>query len=115
MPQEVDGLDITKGIGYFSGDRGIYFEVLCSYAESLPSLLNKITNVDDLQKYAVVIHGIKGSSYGICADSIAEQAEALESAADAGDYEFVIKNNPPFLEAAWDLLSRIKEKGGILK
>jgi predicted negative regulator of RcsB-dependent stress response len=58
-----------------------------------------------LADYAVVIHGIKGASRGICADEVGDRAEALEKAAKAGDFDFVTANNTAFQKAAAKLVS----------
>jgi len=106
---QLDGLNVTKGISYFNCDKEIYFNVLRSFAANLPSLLQKINIIDDLQKYADVVHGIKGSCGGVCAEWLEEQSENLEKAANSGNYNYVISYNTMFLEAAWDLLSKINK------
>jgi HPt (histidine-containing phosphotransfer) domain-containing protein len=105
----IGGLNAVKGIGYFKGDKDIYLGVLRSFAASLPSLLRKITDTRDLNAYAVTLHGIKGSSCGVCAEEIEDWAKKLEAAAKAGEHGFVAANNAVFLEKAWSLLDSINE------
>jgi HPt (histidine-containing phosphotransfer) domain-containing protein len=105
----LNGLNVIKGIGYFNGDKDTYFGVLRSFAASIPNSLRKIEEVGDLQEYAVIVHGIKGSSRGVCAEAIEIRAELLENAARTGDRGFVDAHNAEFLEAVRDLLSRIGE------
>jgi len=87
-------LDIKKGIKRFSGDIDAYLEVLCSYAKNTPPLLNASQeaskNRDCLVDYKTIVHGIKGSSRAIFANEIADMAEALEEAANSGEYKWQI-------------------------
>jgi signal transduction histidine kinase/CheY-like chemotaxis protein len=78
----------------------IYLGILRSYSIHTPELLEKLRSLspETLGNYAVTVHGIKGSSYGICADGIGKEAEKLEHAAKAGDYEKVAAENKAFIE-----------------
>ena len=108
---KIPGLNIDRGIERFSGDEESFFQVLSSYAANTPPLLASARNVnkDNLAAYAITIHGIKGSSRGICADTAAEKAEALEKAAKEGNYDFVQANNAVFIEAAEKLINDINK------
>ena len=55
------------------------------------------------------MHGIKGSSRGIFADMLGDVAEGLEHAAKAGDFNYVNKHNPTFLDAAWKFIYDLEE------
>ena len=105
----IAGLNIDKGIKRFDGDEDTYFIVLRSFAANTPLLLEKIKEpgLDTLVDYGIAVHGIKGSSCGICADTVADVAEALEKAANSKGYDFIVAHNASFLEAAWQLLSEI--------
>jgi hypothetical protein len=61
-------------------------------------------NKETLSDYAIVVHGLKGSSYGIFADMIAQSAEGLEHAARSGDFHYVQQHNQTFLDATEKLL-----------
>jgi hypothetical protein len=50
-----------------------------------------------LPDYAISVHGLKGASYGVCADAIGRDAEELEFAAKAGDYKKVESKNAAFI------------------
>jgi HPt (histidine-containing phosphotransfer) domain-containing protein len=105
----ITGLDMAQGLERFGGEEDIYLNVLHSYVKNTPHLLESIKGVtgDNLADYAIAVHGIKGSSQGICADEFADIAETLEKAAKAGDYDFIAANNGSFLDAAWRLVSEI--------
>ena len=63
---------------------------------------------ENLFDYAVVIHGLKGSSRGIYANPVGDFAEQLEKAAKSGDFEFVQNNNKDFIELVSTLIGDIK-------
>jgi len=105
----IAGLHMDKGIKRFDGDADCYCNILRSFAANTPLLLEKIAVAapDAVADYGIAVHGIKGSSRGICADAVADMAEALEKAAKAGDYDFISAHTAPFLEAAWKLVSEV--------
>jgi CheY-like chemotaxis protein len=99
--KELDSVDLAEGLKRFSGDRFAYFEVLRSYRDSAAELLARLRNPDseNLKDYTIAIHGLKSSSYGVCAKTIGRLAERLESKASEGDLEYVQANNPSFVAA----------------
>jgi CheY-like chemotaxis protein len=109
---KIDGIDLNKGLQYFGDDEDAFLNVLRSYAVNTRPLLDTIkiaTKESDgsslnLNKYAITVHGIKGSSYGICAQSAGKKAEELEHAAKAGDMDFVKNNNEDFIKLIEKLL-----------
>jgi hypothetical protein len=107
---EIKGLDLKAGITRYEGET-VYRGILRSYAVHTPELLERLRSLsrETLGDYAVTVHGIKGASYGICAGEAGKQAEELEAAAKAGDYEKVEKDNSGFIEMVEALLTRIGE------
>jgi len=108
---QLEGVDTQKGFERFNHDTESFLNVLRSYAINTPVSLDTIKDVnkDNLASYAIEVHGIKGSSRGICAEAIGAKAEALEKAAKQGDLDFVIANNADLIEAAGKLINNIKE------
>jgi len=104
-------LDEERGVERFGGDRESYTQILGSFAASTRSLLDAIkgVTVDGLTGYSIAVHGIKGSSRGICAETTGNMAEALEKAAKAGDFDFVRANNPDFIKTVGELLAHIDD------
>jgi len=109
--RRIAGLDIAKGIEQFGGDEGVYLDVLRSFTVNTRRLLESMENVsaDTLADYAITVHGIKGSSMGICANLIGGAAKKLEDASKAGDLGYVAAHNRPFLDAAWELVNDLDD------
>ncbi|MDR1377282.1 MAG: response regulator [Synergistaceae bacterium] len=110
---KVDGIDFEAGVTYY-GREDSYLQILRSYLKHTPDLVENLRDVSEttLPEYAITVHGLKGSSYGIRADELGKRAEALELAAKAGDFETVSANNDAFIEEAYRLLSDL---GTLLK
>lgn len=109
--KSIPGLDITKGIGQHSGNQENYLKVIRSFMVSTKSKLEIIENSPEknLKQYEITIHGIKGSSRGISAEDIGNKAAELEKAAEAGNIEFINKNNPVFLQDLKALLDDLED------
>jgi signal transduction histidine kinase/CheY-like chemotaxis protein len=103
----VEGLNVEKGLERFGGDGKSYMESLRSYVLHTPALLEAAQVTDVLSDYAITVHGIKGSSYGISADSVGRRAEELEHAAKAGNADFVKAENETFIRAAEQFIANL--------
>jgi hypothetical protein len=108
--KKITGLDITKGLNKYDGDEDVYIKILRSYAASTRSILEKIgtVNEENLAKYRISVHSIKGTSLDIYADGIGNAASRLEEAAVAGDIDFINKNTPAFLNDTWTVINAIE-------
>lgn len=106
---QIEGINWQAGLDYFAGNRDTYLSVIRSYVDNTARLVNTISNVtlETLSDYAIHVHGIKGSSYDIEAREIAKQAEELEHAAKAGNFQLVSQNTPLFVENARKLLNTL--------
>ena len=104
-------IDIAKGIERFGGDRDTYMEILASFAVNTKPLIEQISRVngENLADYAIVVHGIKGSSRSIFAEALGNQAEELEKAAKDGDLVFVQQRNGEFLETLEKFISGLEK------
>jgi CheY-like chemotaxis protein/anti-sigma regulatory factor (Ser/Thr protein kinase) len=103
--------DIAKALGRFSGDGAALADVLRSYASGTRGLLAKLKRLleaKDLTGYAIDVHGVKGSSYAICAEETGKAAEALEAAAKAGNLAAVRAGHDAFAQTAQALLAEIE-------
>jgi signal transduction histidine kinase/ActR/RegA family two-component response regulator len=82
------GIDFAAGLKEYQ-DEALYREALGSYRVFIPRLLNTLRDLsrDRLDVYAGAFHDFKRLSYKIYADQAGRQAEAMERAARAGDWE----------------------------
>jgi PAS domain S-box-containing protein len=95
---KLEGMDFATGLERY-GTEDTYLRVLQSYLTHTPELLERLRSLspETLPRYAITVHGLKGASYGICAGEIGKEAEELEFAAKAGDYEKVNSRNAGFI------------------
>jgi CheY-like chemotaxis protein/HPt (histidine-containing phosphotransfer) domain-containing protein len=95
----VNGVDLAAGIERYNNDETVYLGLLRSFVRHTPKLLSNLRslNENNLSEYAVTVHGIKGSAYGICASEAGSRAEILELAAKTGDFDTVRMGNEAFL------------------
>ncbi len=107
---DISGINIEKALKRFDGDEAVLVDVLRSYAENTPELLADMKNYlakNDLTDFSIVAHGIKGSSYGICADGVGVAAEELEKASKAKDLDTISARFNTFEESVLALLKDI--------
>ncbi len=105
----IAGLDASRGMERFGGEKE-FLRILRSYAVNTQAILPSIRTVtgENLAEYAIIVHGLKGSSRNIFAMPLGAQAETLERAAREGNVDFAVRNTPAFLEAAEKLIRDIK-------
>ena len=115
IPEEfaIAGIDIQAGKNRYQEDA--YLEILRSYCVHTPALLEKLETLAESlsveqarSEYTIVVHGLKGSTFGICAEGAAKQAEALEHAARSGDIPYLEANNAPLIAAVKALLKNLE-------
>ena len=101
----MEGVDFSAGVEHYES-KNTYLQILRSFVIHTPELLEKMRVVsrETLAEYAILVHGLKGASYGIYAEEVARQAQALESAAKSGDFETVHAKNGAFIKTAEALL-----------
>jgi HPt (histidine-containing phosphotransfer) domain-containing protein len=108
----VEGVDLDDGLTRLGGSEDLYLEVMETYVRFTAKVLDQIKDPpaqEGLKDYAVLVHGIKGSSYNIGAVKVGKEAETLEHAAKAGDLAKVIENHPAFLETAGKLVTGLHD------
>jgi CheY-like chemotaxis protein len=108
----VDGLDLQAGKNRYHEKP--YLEILRAYYTHTPAILEKLRYLTEkplsegsISDYIITVHGLKGSSYGICAEAAAKQAEALENAARNRDIERAKTGTAPLIETVGKLLQDI--------
>ncbi|MCL2806754.1 MAG: ATP-binding protein [Coriobacteriia bacterium] len=108
----IDGIDIAYGLERFAGGEEAYVQLLRSYLSNTRSLLDEIArllDMEDLEGYAIVVHGIKGASYGMGARCIGKKAEQLERWAHEGHAKRVFAENPGFATSLRSLCDAIDQ------
>ena len=116
---ELEGVAFDEGIERYSTEEA-YLNIIRSYCLQTPAILDKIRNAGSppdgggisLPEYTIIVHGLKGSSYSISANAVGREAEKLEAAARAGDFEEVKTRNASFISMTEALLSDL---GGLLE
>jgi signal transduction histidine kinase/CheY-like chemotaxis protein len=103
----VEGVNIQAGNARYQ-KKG-YMDVLRSYCIHTPVLLEKLRHYKSEEEYTITVHGLKGSSAGICADAVTKQADALERAARKKDLRFIELNNALFIKDVEKLVLKLKE------
>jgi CheY-like chemotaxis protein len=125
----VKGIDLAAGRERYATD-DIFLEIIRSYYIHTPVLLEKLRGFSEedgrpvdraLDQYTITVHGLKGSSYSICANEAGDYAAALEIAARAKDIETIRTKNNGLIKTVETLLSSLNEllakteKGGTKK
>jgi CheY-like chemotaxis protein len=108
---KIPGIDFAEGVKRIGNREAAYIRIITSYATSLPDLLTKVRNfsTETINDYTITVHGIKGASYGICANDLGKQAEALEMAAKQGSIETILAKNDGFILNAEKLVADISK------
>lgn len=79
----IPGIDIAKALSYIGGSRELYISLLQTYLDGSEERIRKLEeckNKEDIFNYDITIHGLKGISASIGADSMAVAAAGLEEA-----------------------------------
>ena len=112
MPGTVnlEGIDFAAGLNRYGAEK-IYLRILRSFLTHTPGLLEKLRSLtrETLSEYMVTVHGLKGSLYGICAGETGRDAEELEFAAKAGDYEKVESKSAAFIAKMESILEALEK------
>ena len=108
----IQGLDQRRCLERLGRNETVFIDVLRSYAVNTPPLLEKLRTLlaeENLEDYAIAVHGIKGSSYGLCAQEAGQAAESLEREAKAGNLDAVKAGHGNFEEIAGSLRAEIEK------
>ncbi|MDR1655028.1 MAG: response regulator [Treponema sp.] len=107
---KLEGMDLAAGLNRY-GAEDTYLRVLQSYLTHTPELLERLRSLsrETLPQYAITVHGLKGASYGVCAGEIGKEAEELEFASKAGDYEKVNSKNAAFISKVETAMEGIRK------
>jgi len=107
---DIPGVDTKKGLSMYVGARKVYLPLLRSFAANTPGVLDKLRAVsaETLHDYAITVHGLKGSSAGIGAETVREAALNLETMSRAGDLRGVLALNGKLIADAENIVANVK-------
>ena len=107
---EIPGIDANYGLSLYAGMMETYLPILRSFAENMPAIVDKLRVVTEasLPDYAIKVHGLKGASAGIGAESISKRALGLEMMAKAGDLQSILALNREFTNDVETLIGEIR-------
>jgi CheY-like chemotaxis protein/HPt (histidine-containing phosphotransfer) domain-containing protein len=107
---DIPGVDAELGLSLYGGELDIYLPILRSYASNTPAVLDKLKSVSEetLSDYAISVHGLKGTSANIGAETTRETAMNLERLAKSGDLEKIASINERFIKDTENIVDNIR-------
>ena len=111
MELDISGVDTETGLSYYGDELDIYLPLLRSYITNTPLTLEKLLTVTPktLNDYVIAIHGVKGTSASIGAETTKEAALNLEKKARDGDFDGVMANNELFIKNTETIVANVKK------
>ncbi|MDR2587091.1 MAG: Hpt domain-containing protein [Coriobacteriales bacterium] len=106
----IEGVDYADGLARFGNQPAIYLRIIKSFIKNTPEALETLASVtpETLSDYAIRIHGLKGSCYGISAMKLGDEAKALELASKANDWATVEQDNPTVIAHVRELIAQLE-------
>jgi CheY-like chemotaxis protein len=115
LTHPIQGVEIQKALERF-GDGASWLEAIRSYIKNTPAMLEELKNIsvrdfneEQLDKYRITVHGIKGASRNISADAVGALAEKLEKAARDKNAELLRNETASFSTMTVKLLDEFSE------
>jgi len=110
-PNNIPGVNMTLGLSLYEDDMEMFVEILRSFAENIPSELDKLPDVsaETLPDYGIDVHTVKGACASIGAKELNLRAKELEAMAKGGDLAGVQERNEEFVKDARVLVGHINE------
>ncbi|MDR3037626.1 MAG: hypothetical protein LBU31_04380 [Coriobacteriales bacterium] len=107
----IEGVDYADGMKRFGDQAAVYLRIIKSFIKNTPATLDELVEVDPaaLGDYAIRVHGLKGSCYGISAMVMGDEAKSLELASKAGDWAAIEKGNPLLIARVNQLIAQLSE------
>ena len=110
----IPGIDIAKALSYIGGSRELYISLLQTYLDGSEERIRKLEeckNKEDIFNYDITIHGLKGISASIGADSMAVAAAGLGEACKDPQtaMTYIQMNHDQVVSRYRELLEQIKK------
>ncbi|MDR2467817.1 MAG: Hpt domain-containing protein [Spirochaetaceae bacterium] len=104
----IPGINYNEALARF-GSEAMYLNIVRSFVKNTPHLLEKSRKItgETLADYAIIVHGIKGTSRAIGAHELGSMAEELEYAAKQGRLDFCLTGNRAFRKKAEMLIAAL--------
>jgi CheY-like chemotaxis protein/HPt (histidine-containing phosphotransfer) domain-containing protein/anti-sigma regulatory factor (Ser/Thr protein kinase) len=109
---KIEGLDLSIGLNRIEGQKDVYektLKLMMREIEKSNKNLNTFLAENDMQKFSIEAHGMKGSLANIGAMELSSRALALDNASKQAGSDFCTKNLPAFLEGLNNLERKLKE------
>jgi CheY-like chemotaxis protein len=109
-PNEIDGIDINRGLELTGGKIEYYLDALTSFHSDLFDRLDLLDNYikeENLKDYVTNIHALKSAGANVGANELSKLAEELEGAGLSNDIDFIKENSVNFKSTARKLLANI--------
>jgi len=108
---DIEGLDLEAGVARFGGKPQLYAKIIKTFIVNIGPHLEKLAGLtpEGLEDYAIGVHGVKGSLYGISANKEGDLARDLEIAAKAGEYDKVFAGNTIFIDSVKELTVKLED------
>ena len=110
---DIQGMELEAALKRF-GTEDAFLRVMKVFSEDTPGFLDRIRHVteENLRDYTIAVHGLKGSCRGICAESLAAQADKLEFAARTNQYAYIEAHNDSFIREVEEFLASLRKMSG---
>lgn len=96
------GINVELGLNYCYGAEDFYTEMLQMYYDQSAGKRSEIVSLyesGDWAGYAIKVHALKSTSLTIGAETLSEQAKALELAGKGGDTAYIRENHQAMIQA----------------
>jgi len=109
---EIKGVNISTGLTRTGGSMENYIKTLAVFHKDCTEKIKEISfslETANIPLFTIYVHALKSAASNIGAESLAEAAEALESAGREGNMPLIQSRSPQLLEGLEELRSNIGE------
>ena len=106
----IEGVNIEKGLARLGGRMKSYLKILGVFHKDSSQKLAELEGFfaeKNIPLYTTYVHGLKSALGNIGAEKLAKDAEGLELAANANDWDYIAAHNGPYVAEFKVLLANI--------